>query len=81
MIYALSETLDEGVGLGNFKILLCVQGPWSNIYLTGVSPANVVFAGIGVLLIVSTFRYVGEPRRAEVFQAARDVSPKRSLTV
>jgi hypothetical protein len=37
MIYALSETLGEGVGLGNFKILLGVQGPWSNIYLTGVS--------------------------------------------
>jgi hypothetical protein len=51
VLYSFSATLGQGVGLVNIKLFL-VKNSWSNIYFQAFRPANTVFAGIGVLLLV-----------------------------
>jgi len=57
VLYAFSATLGEGVGL----VIIAILSLWRSCALTTVSkvfsPANVIFSGIGVLLLVGHLSY------------------------
>ncbi len=80
VLYALSATLGEGVGLVNSKILFRSSevSSLSQVF----SPAKAVFAGIGVLLIVSTL-LIPSRNHAELksSKAARDASSSQETLV
>jgi hypothetical protein len=54
VLYSFSDTLGQGIGLVNIK-LLPREESCSDIYFQAFPPAGVVFAGICVLLSVSAF--------------------------
>ena len=51
VMYAFSATVGQGVGLVTIRYFL-VENFCSNIYFQAFPPANAIFAGIGVLLMV-----------------------------
>jgi hypothetical protein len=53
VLYAFSATVGQGVGLVRIGIILSWRISRSNFYYQAFSPANAIFAGIGVLLVVS----------------------------
>ena len=57
VLYAFSDTLGQGIGLVSIKSFFA-KNSYSNICLQAFPPANVIFAGIGVLLSVSVLPVV-----------------------
>ena len=75
VLYSFSDTLGQGFGLVNTKMLLHEE-TLLNTFFQAFPPANAIFAGIGVLLLVSVLR-VSLPQTyfdTNGFQAAKDAN-------
>jgi hypothetical protein len=84
VLYTFSAILGEGVGLvvaGSLTRLVQEWPPY--IVLQVFSPGNVVFAGVGVLLLVSTVSrfFVAGNFDAQVSQTAKDVAASQDALV
>ena len=56
VLYAFSDTIGQDIGLVSIKTIFAKHS--SNIYFQAFPPANVIFAGIGVLLSVSVLHVI-----------------------
>ena len=82
VLYALSATVGEGIGLVN-TTLLPLEKLCSDIHFSGFSPAKVILAGISVLFLVCIFPHsLGRSNLMPKFlQAAKDVHSSQDKLV